>query len=40
MASAGSGRQLFFLFALFLSREDDDRILVCLQGTSMSPLDL
>lgn len=37
MASAGSARQLFFLFALFLSQEDDDRVLVCLQGTTTSP---
>ena len=34
VASAGSGRQLFFLFALFSSQQDDDRILVCLQGTT------
>ena len=40
MASAGSSRQLFSRFALLLSQEDDDRVLVCLQGTRTSPLDL
>lgn len=33
MASAGSGRRLFFLLSFFSYTHDDDRILVCLQGT-------